>query len=81
MSKNYIMKLSETVAREHIRYTNRFGLAIAADLYRAKNLDLSQKHPTIIVGAPYGGVKEQGPCVYADELAKRTVYSGRRRTY
>ena len=25
----------------------------------------------LIVGAPYGGVKEQGPCVYANELAKR----------
>ena len=25
----------------------------------------------LIVGAPYGGVKEQGPCVYANELAQR----------
>lgn len=24
-----------------------------------------------MVGAPYGGVKEQGPCVYANELARR----------
>ena len=29
------------------------------------------KHPALIVGAPYGGVKEQGPCVYANELAQR----------
>ncbi|MGM9538285.1 MAG: alpha/beta hydrolase [Candidatus Onthomonas sp.] len=25
----------------------------------------------MVVGAPYGGVKEQGPCVYGDELARR----------
>lgn len=29
------------------------------------------KHPALIVGAPYGGVKEQGLCVYANELAQR----------
>lgn len=29
------------------------------------------KRPALIVGAPYGGVKEQGPCVYANELAQR----------
>jgi len=68
---NYIAELSKEVERKHVRYNNRYGLAIAADLYRSKNLDGSTKHPAIIVGAPYGGVKEQGPCVYANELAKR----------
>lgn len=71
MACHYIAKLSEQVEREHVRYNNRYGLAIAADVYKAKNLDLSKKHPALIVGAPYGGVKEQGPCVYANELAKR----------
>ncbi|MDO5521137.1 MAG: alpha/beta hydrolase, partial [bacterium] len=71
MANNYIAKLSEAVEREHVRYNNRFGLAIAADLYKAKDLDLTKIHPAIIVGAPYGGVKEQGPCIYANELAKR----------
>lgn len=71
MPNNYIVKLSEKVEREHVRYNNRFNLAIAADIYRAKDLDVNKKHPAIIVGAPYGGVKEQGPCVYANELAER----------
>ena len=30
-----------------------------------------KKYHALIVGAPYGGVKEQGPCVYANELATR----------
>lgn len=71
MANNYIAKLSETVEREHVRYNNRYGLAIAADIYKAKDLDVEKKHPALIIGAPYGGVKEQGPCVYANELAKR----------
>lgn len=71
MAYGYIAKLSENVERRHVRFNNRFGIAIAADLYTSKELDVSQKYPALIVGAPYGGVKEQGPCVYANELAQR----------
>lgn len=71
MAYGYITKLSENVVREHVRYNNRYGIAIAADIYRAKDIDETKKHPAIIIGAPYGGVKEQGPCVYANELAQR----------
>lgn len=67
----YIAELSAGVEREHVRYNNRYGIAIAADIYRAKGLDETRKYPALIVGAPYGGVKEQGPCVYANELAQR----------
>lgn len=67
----YICNLSENVTREHVRYQNRYGLAIAGDLYTAKGMNREEKHPALIVGAPYGGVKEQGPSVYANELAKR----------
>ncbi|WP_108775932.1 alpha/beta hydrolase [Lactimicrobium massiliense] len=71
MAYGYIAKLNEHVIREHARFNDRYGIAIAADLYRAKDLDESGKYPALIVGAPYGGVKEQGPCVYANELAQR----------
>ncbi|MDX8420476.1 alpha/beta hydrolase [Stecheria sp. CLA-KB-P133] len=71
MAYGYIAKLNEHVIREHVRFNDRYGIAIAADLYRAKDLDESGKYPALIVGAPYGGVKEQGPCVYANELAQR----------
>lgn len=71
MAYGYIAKLNEHVIREHVRFNDRYGIAIAADLYRTKDLDESGKYPALIVGAPYGGVKEQGPCVYANELAQR----------
>ena len=66
----YIAPLSENVERVHVRFHNRYGLAVAGDLYFAKGLDKSKKYPALIVGAPYGGVKEQGPCVYANGLAQ-----------
>lgn len=71
MGSHYITALHETVHRESVSYKNRYGLTLAGDLYTAKDLDRSKHHPALIVGAPYGGVKEQGPCVYANELAQR----------
>ena len=68
---DYICKLKENVERTHVRYPNRYGLMIAGDLYIGKDIDKTKKHTAIIVGAPYGGVKEQGPCVYANELTDR----------
>ena len=70
---NYICKLHETVERTHVRYSNRYGMALAGDLYTPKGMDKTQKHMALVVGAPYGGVKEQGPSVYANELAQRGV--------
>ena len=71
MAYGYIAELSGQVERKHVRYPNRYGIAIAADLYTPKNLEAGKKIPALVVGAPYGGVKEQGPCVYASELAQR----------
>ena len=71
MMSDHICPLSKHVERSHVRYPNRYGLALAGDLYMAKDLDKTRRHPALIIGAPYGGVKEQGPSVYANELAQR----------
>lgn len=68
---NYIFKLSDEVTRQQVSYKNRYGIKIAADLYLPKVFDKTQKHSAVIVGAPYGGVKEQGPGIYAQNMAKR----------
>ncbi len=68
---DYIAKLSERIERKRVTYRNRYGLDLVGDLYYAKDMDLTKKHAALIVGAPYGGVKEQGPCVYGNELAKK----------
>lgn len=63
--------LAPDVSRTSVGYTNRYGIRIAADLYRSADLDESVAHPAIVIGPPHGGVKEQGPGVYAQELARR----------
>lgn len=68
---NYIFELSDKVTRKSVSYNNRFGIKIAADLYLPKDFDESKKHAAIILGAPYGGVKEQGPGIYAQNMAER----------
>ena len=60
-----------TRRKEQVYYKNRFGIEIAGDLYMAKDADLTQQYPALVIGPPFGGVKEQGPGVYANELAQR----------
>ncbi|MDO5609152.1 MAG: alpha/beta hydrolase [Capnocytophaga sp.] len=67
----YIFDLSDNVIREKVTYKNRYGIDIVADMYVAKDLDKTKKHPALVVGPPHGGVKEQGPGVYGNQLAQR----------
>lgn len=60
MTYGYINQLSSNVQRDHIKFHNRFNTTLAGDLYYAKDLDPQKPLPALIVGAPYGGVKEQG---------------------
>lgn len=62
---------SARVDHSKVSYTNRLGIRLVADLYVPKNLDRAQRQPAIIVGHPYGGVKEQTSGLYAQELAER----------
>ncbi|MBD5805927.1 alpha/beta hydrolase [Lactobacillus sp. 0.1XD8-4] len=70
MAYGYITKLDENVERQHVRYNNRYGIAIAADIYTPKNLKDDQLLPALIVGAPYGSTKEQSASVYANQFAQ-----------
>lgn len=63
--------LSERVTVEKINFKNRYGITVAADLYLSKDIDLSKQSSAIIVGTPYGGVKEQGAGIYAQTMAER----------
>ncbi|MGE4552718.1 MAG: alpha/beta hydrolase [Desulfovibrionaceae bacterium] len=63
--------LSDKVIHEKVEFHNRFGIYIAADMYKPKRFDPSVKYRAIIVGTPYGGVKEQGAGIYAQAMAER----------
>lgn len=40
-------------------------------MYLPKDIDASKKYPALVVGTPYGGVKEQGAGIYAQNMAER----------
>ncbi len=61
----------EDVVCRPVRYRNRLGILLAGDLYLPKALDRTRRHAAVIVGHPYGGVKEQCAGLYAQELAAR----------
>lgn len=67
--------ISENVTVEKVSFKNRYGITVSADLYLSKELDISKKYPALIVGTPYGGVKEQGAGIYAQEMAQRGFVS------
>lgn len=71
MGEYYTFALSENVERTAVEYQNRYGITLAGDLYTPKDLDESGSYPALVIGPPYGGVKEQGPGVYANQLAQR----------
>ena len=67
----YTFKRSDKVVRTPVRYKNRFGILIAADLYCDRDIDKTKQHVGLVIGPPHGGVKEQSPGVYGQEMAKR----------
>jgi fermentation-respiration switch protein FrsA (DUF1100 family) len=71
ISDNYIFELDEKVTRTPVSYKNRYGITISADLYRPKDFDEVRRYPAIVIGPPYSGVKEQGPGIYAQNVALR----------
>ena len=62
---------SEKVIHEKVSYPNRYGIVVAADMYLPKNINKLNKYAAIVVGTPYGGVKEQGAGIYAQTMAER----------
>lgn len=62
---------SSQVVHQKVSFYNRFGIHLVADLYLPKNLNRAQTSPAIIVGHPFGGVKEQTSGLYAQTLAER----------
>lgn len=71
MSWDKTFKLSDKVIHEKVSYPNRYGITISADMYLPKYIDKSKQYPALVVGTPYGGVKEQGAGIYAQTMAER----------
>lgn len=61
--------VSDKVTVESVRFKNRFGITLAADLYKPKQAE--GKLPAIAVSDPFGAVKEQSSGLYAQTMAER----------
>ena len=61
--------LSDNVEHSKVTFTNRYGITLAADMYKPK----TRKAPFggIAVAGPFGAVKEQAAGLYAQEMAER----------
>ena len=62
---------SEMVDHEKAAFHNRYGIALAADLYRPKTASADARLAAIAVCGPFGAVKEQCSGLYAQTMAER----------
>lgn len=65
----YTFPLRNSVAREKVRFHNRYGIELAGDLYLPR--DRAGTLSGVAVAGPFGAVKEQCAGLYAEELASR----------
>ena len=60
---------SDKVEHRKITFHNRYGITLAADMYKLKGA--KDKLPAVAVCGPFGAVKEQASGLYAQEMAER----------
>jgi uncharacterized protein len=61
---------SDLVTVEKVTFRNRIEIDVVGDLYMPKDIDKSKKYRAIIVGPPFGSVKEQTSGLHAQKLAE-----------
>lgn len=61
---------SDKVNHSKVTFVNRYGITLAADLYKPKGTG-AEKLAAIAVSGPFGAVKEQSSGLYAQQLAER----------
>ena len=61
---------SEKVDHQKVGFRNRYGITLAGDLYLPKNRG-GGRLPALVVGGPFGAVKEQSSGLYAQTMAER----------
>ena len=60
---------NDNVDHRKITFINKYGITLAADLYKPKGAE--GKLPAIAISGPFGAIKEQSSGLYAQELASR----------
>jgi uncharacterized protein len=61
---------SDKVTHQKVKFKNRYGITLAADLYQPKDRG-DKRLAAIAVSGPFGAVKEQSSGLYAQKIAER----------
>ena len=61
---------SDSVTVQKVTFNNQFSMKVVGNLITPINLDKSTKSPALVVGHPYGAVKEQAANLYATKMAE-----------
>ncbi len=64
-----VFSKSDKVDHEKVTFANRFGITLAADLYKPKGAE--GKLAALAASGPFGAVKEQSSGLYAQAMAER----------
>lgn len=64
-----IFPKNDDVEQCKVTFVNRYGITLAADLYKPKGTE--GKLPAIAISGPFGAIKEQVSGLYAQEMASR----------
>lgn len=62
---------SDKVTVEKITFKNQYQMKVVGNLFVPKDLDQKTKHAALVVGHPFGAVKEQAANLYATKMAEK----------
>lgn len=65
-----IMRTENGVNVQKVSFSNRFLNTVVGNLYFPPNYDTNKKYAAIVVGHPFGGVKEQTSGLHAQKMAE-----------
>lgn len=63
-------KVDTGITVRKVFYKNRYDITLCADVYLPADMDTTRRYAAIIVGHPFGAVKEQCAGLYAQEMAR-----------
>lgn len=69
--RQFTFDLKDNVSRKEVRFTNRYGIELAGDIYLPKEPSTT-KLPALVIGGAFGAVKEQASGFYANQMAGRS---------
>lgn len=62
---------SNDVDSQEVRYKNTFGLEVVGTLFTPKRMENGKRYSALVVGHPYGAVRQQAANLYATKMAEQ----------